>query len=57
MSLMEEEDAGKTSNLGKKAKEDIMKAIISFTCGLYKKISIVQLKITDVKRQVLFKFF
>lgn len=56
MSLMEEdseeEDAGETSNSGEKTNEDLMKAIISLKSGLYKKIDIVQLTITDVKKQV-----
>ena len=39
-------------NSGKKTNEGILKAIISFKSGLYKKIAIVQLTITDVKKQV-----
>lgn len=49
---IQEEDAGGTSNPGEKTNEDIMKAIISLKSGLYKKIDVVQLTITDVKTQV-----
>lgn len=56
MSLMEEdveeEDAAEISNSGKKTNEDIMKAIISLKSGLYKKIDVVQVTISDVKKQV-----
>ncbi len=55
MSLVEEDierEDGETSDSGEKTNKDIMKAIISLKSGLYKKIDIVQLTITDVKKQV-----
>lgn len=53
MSLMEEniEEEGEASNSGEKT-NNIMTAVISLKSGLYKKIDIVQLTITDVKKQV-----
>lgn len=55
MSLMVEDvegEDGETSNSGEKTNKDIIKAIISLKSGLYKKIDVVQLTITDVKKQV-----
>ena len=57
ISLVEEEDvevedAGEASKSDEKTNEDIMKAIFSLKSGLYKKIDVVQLTITEVKKQV-----
>jgi len=54
MSLVEdaeEENADEAFNSGN-TNEDIMKAITSLKSGLYQKIDVVQLTITDVKKQV-----
>lgn len=37
---------------GEKTNEEIMKAITSLKCGLYKKIYSVQQTVTEVKKQV-----
>lgn len=47
-----EEEDGEIPISGEKTNEDIMKAIISLKNGLYKKIDVVQLTVTEVKRQV-----
>ena len=47
-----EEEDGETCNSGEKTNEDIMKAIIFSKSCLCKKIDVVQLTITDVKKHV-----
>lgn len=49
---VEEESADETPKSDEKTNEDIMKAIFSLKNGLYKKIDVVQLTITEVKKQV-----